>query len=128
MKSKGFTFIELMVVITIIGVIFTTGIVTYTAVSARSRDARRKADLESVRQSLEMCRSLEGVYPSSIYSANKLVCSSGTITLMEKTPIDPKPCGSPAVSSYNYLRTSNTTYTLSAPCMESDAGYVVTNP
>ena len=124
LRDKGFTFVELLVVITIIGIIFASGIVSYSSITQRSRDSRRKADIEAVRQSLEMCRSLTGVYPASI--ANTVTCSNGAV-LMTKTPEDPKPCGAPAVSTYTYSRVTNTTYTLKAPCMEGGA-YLVTQP
>src|SRR3989344_2206691 len=114
---KGFTFVELLVVITIIGVIFAAGIVSYSTITTRSRDARRKADLEAIRQSLEMCRSLTGAYPADISS--NVTCSVGVV-LLAKTPTDPKPCGGPpVVSAYTYSRPTTMTYTLSAPCFEN---------
>lgn len=129
LRNSGFTFVELLVVITIIGVIFASGIVSFTAITTRSRDARRKSDLESIRQSLEMCRSVVGTYPTSIYDANSaLSCAVSGPILMTKTPTDPRPCGSPVASRYTYNRTSTVTYVLTAPCMENDATYQVINP
>src|SRR5258706_9202936 len=96
--NKGFTFIELLVVITIIGVIFASGIVTFSAITTKSRDTRRKADLEAMRQSLEMCRTLTGAYPDSsyVYQADEqnstLSCGATGPQLMSKTPSDPKAC------------------------------------
>ncbi len=133
--TRGFTFIELLVVITIIGIIFASGVVAYGSVTQRSRDTRRKADIEAIRQSLEMCRSLTGKYPdvSSVYQVGQesnsvLTCTVGGVAgaqLMTKTPVDPKACG--ATAAYTYTRIDDTTYTLSAPCIESGS-YQVTNP
>ncbi len=132
-NKSGFTFIELLVVITIIGIIFSSGVVAYSAITVRSRNTRRISDVESIRQSLEMCRSLTGKYPdsSSVYqsdvSNSVLTCTVGGVPgaqLMSKTPVDPKPCGTTA---YTYTRVDDTTYTLSAPCMEGET-YQVTNP
>ena len=123
--KRGFTFIELLVVITIIGVIFASAIVTFTSITTRSRDTRRKADLEAVRQSLEMCRSLTGAYPDTIY--DEISCSVSGPILLKNTPHDPKPC-SDLVGAYSYDKASSTEYTLSAPCMEIDTTYQVTNP
>jgi prepilin-type N-terminal cleavage/methylation domain-containing protein len=130
-KSKGFTFIELLVVITIMAVIFAAGIVSYTTISKNSRDARRMSDLEAIRQALEMCRSIDGVYPNEtpdgIYPASGSVeCeTSGTVTL-KATPHDPKPCTGHTDGKYTYDLTAGV-YTLTADCAEGDA-IVVTSP
>lgn len=127
MKSRsGFTFIELLVVITIIGVVFAAGIVSFTAITVRSRDVRRKADLEAMRQSLEICRSLTGAYPDSVYPS--ISCSLTGPILLSKTPSDPKPCGIPEDADYTYTKIDATNYTLTASCMEIDTTYQVTNP
>lgn len=134
-RHKGFTFVELLVVLTIIGVIFAAGIVSYTAITTRSRDTRRKADMEAIRQSLEMCRSLTGAYPDQQYvyspgseTQSTLSCGASGPTLMTHTPTDPKPCVGNTQGLYAYSKTSPTTYTLSASCMEIDLGYQVINP
>ncbi len=125
-RDSGFTFVELLVVISIIGIIFATGVVTYTSISVRSRDARRKTDLESIRQSLEICRSLAGSYPDTIY--NSVTCDDATSTVMlASTPLDPKPCTGYTNGRYTYVKSTSVTYTLTANCIESGT-YVVTNP
>jgi prepilin-type N-terminal cleavage/methylation domain-containing protein len=127
-RTNGFTFVELLVVISIIGIIFAAGVASFTSLTVRSRDTRRKADLEVIRQALEMCRSLTGIYPTDI--VDDVTCSAGGAVLLARTPTDPKPCGTPAVSTYTYSRSTSTVYTLSAPCMElpENEDYLVTNP
>jgi len=121
-RQKGFTFIELLVVITIIGVVFAAGIVSYTQISKNSRDARRRSDLEAIRQALEMCRSIAGVYPSDIYPDTgpvSIICddASDTVTL-KTTPHDPKPC---TVSEEYVYSLDAGVYTLTADCAEGGA-------
>lgn len=126
-NRAGFTFIELLVVITIIGIVFAAGIVSFTAITVRSRNVRRKADLEAMRQSLEICRSLTGVYPASVY--DNVSCSLTGPILLVKSPLDPKPCTGFADGKYSYVPgVPATTYTLTADCTEGEAPYVVTNP
>ncbi len=122
----GFTFVELLVVITIIGLIFSSGVVAYGSITTRSRDTRRRSDLEAIRQSLEMCRSLTGEYPSDIYSAGGLSCSITGPVLMATVPTDPKPSDS-CLESYTYTRITTTTYTLTT-CQESGGTYQVASP
>lgn len=62
---KGFTLVELLVTITIIGILATIGVATYTRVQARARDGRRKADMATIQNALEMYASENnGSYPS----------------------------------------------------------------
>lgn len=51
-KTRGFTLIELLLVITIIGILAALGTYSYINAQQRSRDSRRKQDLESVKKTL----------------------------------------------------------------------------
>ncbi len=108
MKKNGFTFIELLVVITIMAVMMAAAIVSYTNTNTRSRDSKRRADLEVIRSALEICRANTGTYPATI--TGSIVCSDG-ITTLASTPNDPQNTG---VHVYAYSRLTTTTYTLTA--------------
>jgi len=126
MKQKGFTFIELLVVITIIAVVFASGVVSYTAISKNSRNARRGADLEAIRQALEMCRSIDGEYPTNITTSVTCPLSDPTIVTLTSTPLDPRPCEGFEDGVYSYV-SDGSTYTLRADCYE-ETPKTVTNP
>lgn len=111
-RQSGFTFIELLVVMTIIAVITGVAVVSYNATALKSRDARRKTDIESIRSALELCRTESGSYPASIY--NNMSCS-GEVYLLN-TPRDPK-----TNAPYLYTMTSATTYTLSCTLESGDS-------
>src|SRR5688572_4515107 len=53
-NPKGFTLIELMVVVSIIAILSIIGVVVYSGVQRGSRDSRRKADIESISKALEV--------------------------------------------------------------------------
>lgn len=55
-KSKGFSLIELLVVVAIIGFLSAIGMAVYADVQAKSRDAKRKADIDSIAKVLEIHR------------------------------------------------------------------------
>lgn len=61
----GFTLMEVLIAVTIIAILSVIGIVSYSSINKRSRDAKRKSDLEQVRSALEMYRSDHGVYPGT---------------------------------------------------------------
>lgn len=112
---KGFTFVELLVVITIIAVLTGAAIVSFTNTSRRSRDTRRKLDIENIRSALELCRSESGSYPPSIYS--DITCSGETY--LADTPEDPKYTAPD--DQYNYVFGSATSYTISCVLESGDA-------
>ncbi len=83
-KEKGFTLLELLVVIGIIGVMMALATVAYSTAQRSGRDSRRKQDLVAIQNALEQ-----------YYSANSFVYPSGTCTaastyLKSSWPTDPK--------------------------------------
>ncbi len=63
--ADGFSMIELLVVVTIIIVITTVGLVSYTSANQNSRNAKRKADAASIRNALVLYRAENGQYPDT---------------------------------------------------------------
>ena len=64
-KNNGFTLIEILVAATIISVLSVIGATSYISINKRSRDAKRKSDLEQVRSALEMWRTDKVSYPGT---------------------------------------------------------------
>jgi len=102
LKRSGFTLIEVLIVATIISLLASVGITSYSSFNQSSRDARRKADLEQVRGALELYRSNNSAYPTpgGTYGLpfGTAGLSDATNTYMSKIPQDPK-------SSYSYFYT-----------------------
>ncbi len=64
--TKGFTIIELIIVISIIALLSVIGISTYGAVQVDARNTKRKSDLKEIRAALELYRTEVGTYPSTV--------------------------------------------------------------
>ena len=64
-RNDGFTLIELIVVIAILGILSTIGLTSFRTSQIKSRDAKRKSDLEQVQRALEMYMNDVGHYPNS---------------------------------------------------------------
>lgn len=93
--SAGFSLIELLVVATIIILLTTIGLVSYSQALQNSRNAKRKADLEVARQALVLFKADNGYYPSSNYAGLTATLGTGYISAL---PVDPKG----ALYSYEY--------------------------
>jgi type II secretion system protein G len=64
-SKKGFTLIELLVVIAIIGILSSVVLASLSTARAKSRDARRIADIDQVRTALEIYNDSFGAYPGN---------------------------------------------------------------
>jgi type II secretion system protein G len=65
---RGFTLIELMIVIVILGILMGTILPRLTGAQSRARDTARIADLNNISQALEVYSSDEGEYPDAACS------------------------------------------------------------
>jgi len=54
MKPRGFSIVELIIIITIMGILITLGVVNMLGAEVNSRDTERKTDIETIAQHLEM--------------------------------------------------------------------------
>lgn len=52
--QKGFTLVELLVVITIIAILSVIGITIFTGVQKSARDAKRRGDVDSIAKAMEV--------------------------------------------------------------------------
>lgn len=60
---KGYTLIELVIVMSILLILIAVGATSYTASIRRSHDAARKADIKLIQAALEQYRNKNGSYP-----------------------------------------------------------------
>ncbi len=112
-KEGGFTLLELLIVIVIIGILALLIIPNITSAPKKARDTQRKTDLKAVQKGLEEYFVSNNVYPGATWQTD---LTSGTAPILKAVPTDPK-----NVSPFVYTYTpggGNTTYTLTA-CLEN---------
>lgn len=66
MKSKGFTLVELLIVIAILSVLATIGYVAYYGMNSKARDSARRADIHEITTALEVNKSDQGYIPLQV--------------------------------------------------------------
>lgn len=63
-KSKGFTIVELLIVIVVIGILATLVIVTFTGIQQKARNSQRVTDIDAVDSHVEAFYAQYGFYPT----------------------------------------------------------------
>ena len=89
-KNKGFTLLEMLIVLGIIAVILSVLTVSFSTTQKKSRDAKRKGDIKSIQNSLEQYySSCSFNYPTgTLPTGTPLKC--GTDNFITSIPVDPK--------------------------------------
>jgi len=63
-KQQGFTIVELLIVIVVIGILATLVIVTFSGIQQRARDTQRQTDINAIQGHLEAYYASTGTYPT----------------------------------------------------------------
>lgn len=61
--KKGFTLVEILVAVTIVGILAAIGLGSFASSQMKARDSRRKSDLASIAKALEFYYNDRGEYP-----------------------------------------------------------------
>lgn len=109
-KPKGFTLVELLVVIAVIAILAVIGLTVFSGVQKGSRDAKRKADVQAIASALETKRDMVAGTYSAVAGAD---FSSGAL------PLDPINTGTSVYTTT--LSTDSKNYCVCA-LLENTAG------
>jgi general secretion pathway protein G len=93
LKNKGFTLIELMIVVVILGVLMSTVLPKLTGAQARARDTGRIADLGNISASLTTYYDDNGEFPSTVGCLKSGHTTNDAIKIYlegSKVPADPQ--------------------------------------
>jgi prepilin-type N-terminal cleavage/methylation domain-containing protein len=98
--KRGFTLVELLVVIAVIGILSTIVIAATGPARSEARDARRVTDVKSIQIGLALYFDVYRVYPTAAEGLAKLAASDQKF--LPAIPTDPQTGG-----QYEYLPSNN---------------------
>ncbi|CAN5119629.1 hypothetical protein BH09PAT3_BH09PAT3_2790 [soil metagenome] len=147
--QKGFTIVELLIVIVVIGILAALVVTTYGGIQAKARDSKRQSDLQAVQTQIEAYYATNSFYPSltdlnsaSWRTANMKSLDAGALldpsAQTSTTPLSGTAASSTNQKVYGYVATNaagttctaldNTcsTYTLTAYLESSKTVYTKT--
>ena len=75
-QHKGFTLVELLIVIVIIGILAAISLVTYNGITGKANDSAVQQDLTNIAKKLEMYYAEQGEYPSTTAQLTTLALSA----------------------------------------------------
>ena len=121
-RNEGFTIVELLIVIVVIGILALLVITTYSGIQQKARNSKRQTDVQSLQTQLEAFYSQNGYYPSLTDMNNGGWRTTNMKSLDQGALTDPSNpssstlVASPAAKSYSYAVTDSS----GASCESTD--------
>ncbi len=122
--SRGFSLIELLIVVAIISILVTLGASSWTSAQKKGRDTQRISDLRSIASELEKYYSDGNAYPNNSSGGSSFACADGTAVNWSSAAANftCKASTSPTASTISYMKSVPTDPTGAAEyCYKSSA-------
>jgi len=95
----GFTLLELLIVIALIGILVSVATASYSSAQFKARNSRRKLDMKAVQSALEQYYGVNNQYPATSTPCN--LGADAATYLPAGLPVDPRPAQSYTIECTN---------------------------
>jgi prepilin-type N-terminal cleavage/methylation domain-containing protein len=100
-RSQGFTLIEVLTVVVILGILLGIVAVFYNSVQTQSRDSKREGDMRVLQRALQAYYDKNGEYPFSCQYGGGTVCATQTTAYQSATGVAPISTLGPSTTAAN---------------------------
>lgn len=110
-RKEGFTIVELLIVIVVIGILAGLVITTYSGIQQKARNTERQTDLKAVQGQLEAYYATNGYYPANSTTNGLGTSSSENVTFIQANMkgLDPEALRDPSATAGNYAMATTAT-------------------
>ena len=123
-SKRGFTIVELLVVIVVIGILAAITIVSYTGITSRATVASLTSDLDNASKQLKLYQVEHNAFPASLQTSTNCPQDSTTPTPIVDTNYCLK---SSSGNTLAYSSTNTTTFALTATNITTNTAYGLNN-
>ncbi|HXJ84229.1 MAG TPA: prepilin-type N-terminal cleavage/methylation domain-containing protein [Candidatus Methylomirabilis sp.] len=113
-NQRGFTLVELMIVVAIIGILTAIAFPLYANIQARARVAKAQADIRTLASAAVVYSAHTGSLPGSTDGLTSAVVINGVSAGPFVSPVPVPPLGGGWPTSYSYHDNGDGTFTISA--------------
>lgn len=102
-KNQGFSLVEMLIVVAIIGVLSTVSLVSFGSARRSARDARRLSDIKQIQLALKSFYTDNGYYPTTVTPGRSI--GSGSNSYLLQVPSNPQPRSEKGCPDQDYTYT-----------------------